>query len=596
MSGIFGIVTNTEKKLGALLLEAGRRLSYRGYDSVGCATLHADGKIDLRKDMGRIEEVAPRLGVDEMYGQRGIFQLRWATFGHPSQANAQPHLDSDGDLVGAHNGNIVNNVELRQQFIDEGMLVRSTNDGETCVHAVERYLNQGFDLVEATRCAYHDLQGDYAFVIGKIGEDRLCAIKKGSGLVVGLGEGENYISSELLGLLPLTRRIIRIMDGEIVTLWPDRVEIRRILDGAQVDRPVEVITEKLETANKNGYDHFMLKEIHEQPKRAGELIRQLEDLPQVLPMAEHMAEARNLYLVGCGSSYHASMLGAVYAAYLVGRPAIPVPATQFVAQYGPALGSSDVAVFVSQSGETKDILTAEEVARQKGVTTLGLVNVPGSTISRVTEHYLPLACGYEVSVPATKSFTNQALAFLYLALKMSNLPTANLDRLPDLLQQTLETTSPQMTELAIELVKWDEFYCLGHGATYPVALEGALKIKEISYAHCEGLLSTEFKHGPLSAVLENYPVLFIAGPQEVPLMVSGINEVTARYGRAIVLGEVDLRLQANASRLIALPPSGPLLNPLVAALPLQYLAYQLCLAHRQDPDSPRNLSKTLMVD
>jgi glucosamine--fructose-6-phosphate aminotransferase (isomerizing) len=309
-----------------------------------------------------------------------------------------------------------------------------------------------------------------------------------------------------------------------------------------------------------------------------------------------MAEARNLYLVGCGSSYHASLMGAVYAAYLAGRPAIPVPAPQFVAQYGPALGTNDVAVFVSQSGETKDILTAEEVARQKGVTTLGLVNVPGSTLCRVTEHHLPLACGYEVSVPATKSFTNQSLAFLYLALKMSNLPTANLDRLPDLLQQTLETVEPPIKTLAAELVSWNEFYCLGYGATYPVALEGALKIKEISYAHCEGMLSTEFKHGPLSAVSPDYPVIFIAAPQDVAVMVSGINEVTTRYGRAIVFGEIDPRLQANATDLITLPQAGPLLNPLLAALPMQLLAYHLSLAHLQDPDSPRNLSKTLMVD
>lgn len=596
MCGIFGIVTNKEKRLGPLLLEAGRRLSYRGYDSVGCATLQADGKIDLRKDVGKIEQVAPQLGMEAMRGSRGIMQLRWATFGHPSRVNAQPHLDSHGELVGAHNGNVVNNMELRQQFIDEGMVVRSTNDGESCVHAVERYVQQGLDLVEATRCAYTDLQGDYAFVIGKAGEERLCAIKKGTGLVVGLAENTTYVSTDLPTLLPLTRHIIRIQDGEIVTLWHDRVEIRRVVDGALVARQPELVSNNLETANKNGYAHFMLKEIFEQPKSAGELVRELEESPQVLHMAEQMAEARHLYLVGCGSSYHASLLGSVYGSYLAGRPAFAVTAAQFVAQYGPALNSTDVAVFASQSGETKDILTAEEVARQKGVATLGLVNVPGSTLARVTMHHLPLSCGYEVSVPATKSYTNQAIAYLYLALKMSNLPAANLTRLPDLLQQTLDTTAPQMVLLAEELVEWNEFYCLGYGATYPVALEGALKIKEISYAHCEGLLSTEFKHGPLSSVSPDYPVLFLAGPHDIPVMVSGINEVTTRYGRAIAFGEADRRLKANASSLITLPPAGMLLNPLLAALPLQLLAYHLCLARGCNPDQPRNLSKTLTVD
>lgn len=596
MSGFFGIVTNKDQRLGPLLLEAGKRLSYRGYDSVGCATLTAQGKIDLRKDVGKLEQVAPQLGMDEMVGSRGILQLRWATFGHPSQVNAQPHLDSDGDLVGAHNGNVVNNVELRQQFIDEGMVVRSTNDGESCVHAVERYVDQGLDLVEATRCAYVDLQGDYAFMIGMAGEDRLCAIKKGSGLVVGLDENASYISSDLPALLPLTKSIIRILDGEIVTLWHDHVEIRRVVDGALVERKPELVTNLPETADKNGYAHFMLKEIFEQPRRAGELVQALENSPQVLHMAERMEKARHLYLVGCGSSYHASLLGSVYGSFLAGRPAIAVEAPQFVAQYGPALGSGDVAVFTSQSGETKDILTAEEVARQKGVTTLGLVNTPGATLSRVTTHHLPLACGYEVSVPATKSFTNQAVAHLYLALKMSSLPAANLTRLPDLLQQTLDSTARQAVLLAEELVEWNEFYCLGYGATYPAALEGALKIKEVSYTHCEGLLSTEFKHGPLSAVSPDYPVLFLAGPHDTPVMVSGINEVTTRYGRAIVLAEADRRLKANASHLITLPVAGALLNPILAVLPLQLVAYHLCLARGGNPDQPRNLSKTLLVD
>jgi glucosamine--fructose-6-phosphate aminotransferase (isomerizing) len=596
MCGIFGIVTNKDQRLGPLMIEAGQRLSYRGYDSAGCATLQADGKIDLRKDVGKLDDVGQRMNFGEMHGSRGILQLRWATFGHPSQVNAQPHLDTDGDLVGAHNGNVVNNVELRQQFIDEGMLVRSTNDGESCVHAVERYINQGLDLVEATRCAYVDLQGDYAFVIGKAGEDRLCAIKKGSGLVVGLGEEVNYVSTDLPTLLPLTRRIIRILDGEIVTLWADRVEIRRVVDGKMVERSPEVMSNHLEAVNKNGYAHFMLKEIFEQPVRAAELVQTLEDSPHVLHMVERMMDARHLYLVGCGSSYHASLMGAIYGSHLAGKSAIAVPATQFIAQYGPSLGSNDVAIFTSQSGETKDILAAEEIARQKGVSTLGIVNIPGSTLARVTEYVLPLACGYEMSVPATKSFTNQLIGYLYLALKMSGLPTANLVRLPELLQQTLDSSAPQAVLLAEELANWDEFYCLGYGATYPVALEGALKIKEVSYIHCEGLISTEFKHGPLSAVKPKYPVLFIAGPQDTSVMVSGINEVLTRYGQAIVIGELDRRLKANASKLIPLPVAGALFNPILAVLPLQLLAYQLCLVRGGDPDQPRNLSKTLMVD
>ena len=596
MCGIFAIVVEQEQPLGEILTEAGRRLSYRGYDSVGCATLQDDGTIDLRKDVGKVEEVAARLGFAEMAGRRGIVQLRWATFGAPSQVNAQPHLDSDGDLVGAHNGNVVNNVELRQQFIAEGMTVRSTNDGESCVHAVERYVDQGCDVVEAIRRAYHDLEGDYALVIGRVGEDRLYAFKKGSGLVAGLTEGSTCVSSDLPSILPLTRRVLRVQDGEIVVLWADRVELRRVEDGSLVEREIEEITESMEVAEKGGYPHFMLKEIHEQPGVAGELIHLLGASAHVSPVVERMAAARHLYLVGCGTSYHACMLGAVYLARLAGCAAVPVLAPQLTAQYAPAVGPEDVGVFVSQSGETKDVLNAVEAAQQRGMGILGLVNVLGSTLMNESERYLPLACGYEISVPATKTFTNQAVVFLFLALRMGGHSTDCLARLPNLLEETLAAVEPQVAALELVLADHDDLYCLGYGLTYPIALEGALKLKEITYAHCEGMLSTEFKHGPLSAVRKGYPVIFVAGPEDVPLLVSGINETTCRGGRAIAIGEEDPRLRANVHDLIVLPQTGPLFNPLLATLPLQLLSYRLSLGRGYDPDFPRNLSKTLTVD
>ena len=596
MCGIFGIVVEQEQPLGEILVEAGRRLSYRGYDSVGCATLRDDGTIDLRKDVGKIDAVAERLRFSEMVGRRGIVQLRWATFGSPSPANAQPHIDSDGDLVGAHNGNVVNNVELRQQFIAEGMTVRSTNDGESCVHAVERYVDRGDDMITAIRRAYNDLEGDYAFVIGRVGEDTLYAFKKGSGLVAGIAAGATCVSSDLPSILPLTRRILRVRDGEIVILRADGVELRRVEDGSLIERESEEITESMEMVEKGGYPHFMLKEIHEQPTVAGELFRLLEASPHVEQMVTRMREARHLYLVGCGTSYHACVLGSVYLARLAGRPAVPVLAPQFIPQYGPTVGPEDVGVFVSQSGETKDVLNALAVARQRGMGVLGLVNVIGSTLMNESERYLPLACGYEISVPATKTFMNQGVAFLYLALRMGGHSTAILANLPDLLEETLKRVEPQVEKLVPDLAAADDLYCLGYGLTFPIALEGALKLKEVTYTHCEGMLSTEFKHGPLSAVYEGYPVIFVAGPEDVPLLVSGINETTCRGGRAIAVGEEDERLRANADDLIVLPPSDPVLNPLLATLPLQLLSYRLSLARGYDPDFPRNLSKTLTVD
>lgn len=595
MCGIFGIVTKEEQALGNILTEAAQRLTYRGYDSVGAATI-SGAKIDLRKDVGRVTDVAVQYNFAEMRGSRGITQLRWATFGEPSQVNSQPHLDSDGDLVGAHNGNVVNNAELRQQFMAEGLTVRSLNDGESCVHAVERYVNQGFDMIESIRRAYNDLQGDYSFVIGRINDDKLYAFKKGSGLVVGIGEDFSCVSSDLPSILPLTRKIMRLNDGEIITLWHDRVEIQSVKDGKVIAREPETVTETMEAVQKGGFAHFMLKEIHEQAQVAREVLHMLDGSPDVATVVEKMKNARNLYFIGCGTSYHACLTGAVYFAQLAGRPVIPVLAPQFGPQYAPTVNSQDVGLFVSQSGETKDVLNALEVAEAKGMACLGLANVIGSTLTRASLCSLPLCCGYEISVPATKTFTNQVVSFLYLAYRLARRDTKELETIPALMDKTLEMVSEQVEAIAAEINGWNDLYCLGYGATYPIALEGALKLKEITYAHCEGMLSTEFKHGPLSAVSPGFPILFAAGPNDLALIVSGLNEVTCRGARAIVIGQDDPRLHANASDVIVLPDSTPEISALLAVLPLQLLSYQMSVLRGHDPDFPRNLSKTLTVD
>lgn len=595
MCGIFGIVTEKEQNLGPILIDAARRLTYRGYDSVGAATI-SGSTIDLRKDKGRVDEVAEKYHFTEMNGQRGITQLRWATFGEPSQVNSQPHLDSDGDLVGAHNGNVVNNVELREQFMAEGMIVRSQNDGESCVHAVERYINRGMDFIEAIRLAHGDLQGDYSFVIGQINDDRLYAIKKGSGLVVGMGEGFTCVSSDLPSILPLTRKVIRLNDGEIVTLYADRVELHSVLDGSAIQREPEVITEEMGTVQKGGFPHFMLKEIHEQPGVAREVLQFLTNSAEVQKILEKVKSAQHVYLIGCGTSYHACLAGSVYFAQLARKTAIPVLAPQFVPQYLPSVQPGDVGIFVSQSGETKDVLNALQAAQSVGMTCFGLANVIGSTLTRSTSAWLPLCCGYEISVPATKTFTNQVITFLYLAMRLGGQDLSQLEDLPDLMKETIAMTDPQVQKLVPALNVWNDLYSLGYGATYPMALEGALKLKEITYAHCEGMLSTEFKHGPLSAVTRDFPVLFAVGPQDVPVIVSGINEVTCRGALAIAIGEADERLKANASEVISIPHSNSAFAPLLTVIPLQLLSYHMAVARGFDPDFPRNLSKTLTVD
>ena len=595
MCGIFGIVTATEQTLGPILIEAARRLTYRGYDSVGAATI-SGAKIDLRKDTGRVDEVAAKYNLAEMSGTRGITQLRWATFGAPSQVNSQPHLDSDGDMVGAHNGNVVNNVELRQMFMDEGLVVRSQNDGESCVHAVERYVDRGLDFIEAIRRANDDLQGDYAYVIGRINDDKLYAIKKGSGLVVGIGEGFTCVSSDLPSILPLTRTIIRIQDGEIITLWADRVELRSVEDGSLIERAPEEITETMSSVQKGGYAHFMLKEIHEQPQVAREVLHMLAGSPDVQLVLDKMKDARNLYFIGCGTSYHACLAGAVYFARLAGRAVIPVIAPQFIPQYLPTVGPQDVGLFVSQSGETKDVLNALYAAEKQGMQCFGLANVIGSTLTKASVCSLPLCCGYEISVPATKTFTNQVVSFLTLAYRLAGRDTRALDAIPELMEQTIALTTPQVQAITEGVNAWEDCYSLGYGTTYPMALEGALKLKEITYSHCEGMLSTEFKHGPLSAITDGFPVLFVVDPEDVPVIVSGINEVTCRGGRAIAIGQENASLRANASDLIVLPEASPEISSLLSVLPLQLLSYYMSVVRGYDPDFPRNLSKTLTVD
>jgi glutamine---fructose-6-phosphate transaminase (isomerizing) len=595
MCGVFGYVTSREEAIGPILVEAAQRLTYRGYDSVGAATF-SDGAIDLRKDVGKVDAVAARHGLNEMRGTRGITQLRWATFGAPSQVNAQPHLDSDGTMAGAHNGNVVNNVELRAEFAAEGMTVRSDNDGETCVHAVERHLRRGAGFIDAIRLAYRDLEGDYSFVIGKADDDRLYAFKKGSGLVVGIGEGFTCVSSDLPSILPLTRDVVRLNDGEIVTLWADHAEVRSVEDGEVLERPVETVSESMDVARKGGFPHFMAKEINEQPQVARELLHLLDASADVAPLVERLRDARHLYLVGCGTSYHAALLGSVYFAQLARRAAVPVLAPQFIAQYAPAVGPEDVGIFVSQSGETKDVLNALEAAARRGLASFGLANVVGSALTRATELCLPLGCGFEISVPATKTFTNQVLAFLYLAYRLAGRDTAELARIPDLMEQTIAAVDEPIQAIARDLADRDDLYCLGYGATYPIALEGALKLKEITYAHCEGMLSTEFKHGSLSAVDDGYPIVFVAGPSDTPLIISGINEVRVRGARTITIAQEDARLRANGDDLIAIPASDPHVFALLSVIPLQLLSYHMSVLRGFDPDFPRNLSKTLTVD
>jgi len=596
MCGIFGIVYTSERPLGEVLTGAANRLAYRGYDSVGAAAIPADGAIDLRKEVGKVREVAEELRFDELFGLRGIVQLRWATFGAPSVPNAQPHLDSEGMLVGAHNGNVVNNAELRRQFIAEGMKVRGTNDGESCVHAVERHIKRGLPLPEAVRAAYNDLEGDFAFVISDREHNRLVAVKKGWCLVVGSGPDFTCYSSDLPSILPLTRKVIPVEDGEMVVLEPGRVRLFHVADGSKVIRPAKEVSDKMGAAEKGGYDHFMLKEIHEQPETARALLHLLEASEYLPRMVETLRAAERLFLVGSGSSYHACLIGSTFWSRLAGKLAVPALPHQFIEQYGQALRPGDVALYVSQSGETKDVLNAIAFATPKGVVPLGLVNVLGSTMTRKVQVYLPLACGWEISVPATKTYTNQVIALIALAAAVGGQPVEELDAAPAWIERAIAKTDGPMTALAQQFVGCDRLFILGYGLGHGVAREGALKCKEVTGLPCEGMFSSEFKHGPLAMVEEDTPVFFTAPPSGAEMLTNHVTEVTARAGHATVLAADHKGLRAEASRFIPLPVASDLEYAIVGAVPFQLLGYHLAVAKGMDPDYPRNLSKTLTVD
>ncbi|RLI58318.1 MAG: glutamine--fructose-6-phosphate transaminase (isomerizing) [Candidatus Thorarchaeota archaeon] len=610
LCGITGIVTQNRDDIGDLLVRCSRKLTYRGYDSVGVAAVR-NGVVDLRKDVGTIDEVDRVLGLSQMKGDRGIAQLRWATYGAPTKINAQPHFGCEEVFYGAHNGNIHNYVEYKQELIETGHKVRSENDGELCVHAVDKYYEETGDMFEAVRKSTQDLKGAFAFAVGRADEGEIYAVKMGSSLVAGVAGDSTIVSSDLPSILPLTNRVLYLADGEMLVLTPDRVRVFRVEDGKELDRPPQVSTVNARAAEKGGYPHFMLKEINEQPKIVEDVMGVLDgrDNDQWLKMIE---DASNRYLVACGSSHNASILGTYYFNRLAGIPFYHAIGGQFEPMYGNTLDEDSLCVLVSQSGETKDILNVLNMAKDNNLgKTLGVLNVIGSTLMFQADAYIPMACGYEVSVPATKTYYSQSVIFAYLAARLGE-RNGHIDPseartfieslksdLPRLTQTTINRTGILAKNLARTLTDVKDLYCLGYGFTDGVAREGALKIKEICYNHCEGMYSSEFKHGPLSIVTDRYPVIFVTTRDDSWMVVNHINEVKARHGRAIIVGEREDTLTPYVDGMqdyLVVPDSSVLLNPILDVIPLQMLSYYLSVDLGINPDLPRNLSKTLTVD
>ncbi|MCR4429069.1 MAG: glutamine--fructose-6-phosphate transaminase (isomerizing) [Caldiserica bacterium] len=598
MCGIFGIVFPEEKEdLGKILVKAGQSLTYRGYDSVGCAAFSKDGEVDLKKDVGRISEVDSKYSLSSLSGIRGIVQLRWATFGIPCQRNSQPHFDCDGDLVGAHNGNVINTISLREEFQAEGHLIRGENDGEIVVHAVERHFDRTRDLKRAMIHAALDLKGDYAYLVSHREENAIYAAKMGSSLYAGIGNGFSCVSSDLPSILDLTDNILVLKDGEGIKLTPEDYELFDLKTGEEIFREPGKCPYSRESASKGGFPHFMIKEIYEQPKKVQNLLDYLEVSPEFEDFSRTIEGADRVFLIGSGSSYHACLVGSYYLNKVASRAAVPVPAGAFIEQFGNSLSKDDILLCVSQSGETKDVINVVNYARDisRG-RVLSFVNVLGSTLSLRSEAFLPIVCDLEISVPATKTFINQLVLFLSLSCKIGGRGLHQLKDLPGLLEKTINSLSPQVQELSSELLKFNDFYCLGYGVTHGIALEGALKIKEVVYNHSEGAYSSEFKHGPLAIVYSGYPVLFISTIEDSSMVISHINEVSCREGKVITISPPHPLLEKYSDLVLPLPTGNFFLVPILGTIPLQMLAYFMSVGKGNDPDFPRNISKTLTVD
>jgi glucosamine--fructose-6-phosphate aminotransferase (isomerizing) len=596
--GVFGIIFEEEREdLGKILTAAAKRLVYRGYDSVGIGVVSESGSSDLRKDVGIVDEVNQKLNFEQMKGFKGIVQLRWATFGTPSQKNAQPHYDCDKNMIGAHNGNIINTVQLRKLFTEEGHTLRSENDGEIVVHAIEKFYDIHHNMDLAIQKAGEILKGDFACVITCVDDRKMYCIKRGSSLYLGVGKGFVCASSDLPSIIPLTRRIVPLRDGEYVEFDHCSYRIRDIKTGDEIQREPQIMDISSEAASKLGFDYYMLKEIYEQPRTTSTLLEFLRFDMDLTRYINILNRARNIFIVGSGSSYHASLAGSYFFNKFAKKVSVSCEAGRFVENYANAVGEEDVLILVSQSGETKDVINVLNSLDGK-CTVLSIVNVTGSTVMMRSLLNVPLCCELEISVPATKTFINELTVLYYLAAKMSfdDNYIKQIKNLPELLEKTLHQAEPQIKELVESQTNFSDSYVLGYGVMHPVALEGALKIKEVVYRHFEGMYSSEFKHGPLSMVEENYPVFFVTHSSQTNMIVSHINEVTCRNGYAIAISDDSEEIASNVMKVVHYPNCPWYLSPFLATIPLQLFAYHFAIREGKNPDLPRNLSKTVTVD
>jgi glucosamine--fructose-6-phosphate aminotransferase (isomerizing) len=607
-----GIVGYTGARDAApLLLEGLKRLEYRGYDSAGIAVV-ADGRIDVQKAVGKISVLEKELGAELPPGRTGIAHTRWATHGAPTTANAHPHTDCGGTLALVHNGIIENAGSLRAALGRRGHVFRSETDTEVLAHLIEERLAQ-HGLVGAVAGALHQVEGTYGIaVVSTAQPDTIVAARRGSPLLVAIGGEENFVASDASAVLAHTRSVVYLDDGEIAIVRP--AEYRIIdLDSVEKEKAVTRVDWDVATIERGGHAHFMLKEIMEQSESLRNTLRGrlLEEdgtarLGGLNIADEQLLQVNRIVFTACGTSWHAALIGEYMMEELARIPSEVEYASEFRYR-NPIVDERTLVVGISQSGETADTLAALREAKRRGARTLGLVNVVGSTIAREVDGGIYLHAGPEIGVASTKAFTSQIAALALLTLRMGRLRALSilqgrevvraLGRLPELVERVL-ARAPDVERVAERVMRAQNVLYLGRGYNFPVALEGALKLKEISYVHAEGYPAAEMKHGPIALIDDLMPVVFIAPKDAVyQKVVSNVEEVKARGGRVIaVVTEGDTGLAKLADHKIEVPETLDLLTPVLTVLPLQLLAYYIAVRRGCNVDQPRNLAKSVTVE
>jgi glucosamine--fructose-6-phosphate aminotransferase (isomerizing) len=611
MCGIVAYIGSREAY--PILIKGLKRLEYRGYDSSGVALLN--GSLNIYKKKGKVADLEESTAGKDVGGAMGMGHTRWATHGEPNDANSHPHLSQSGDIAIIHNGIIENYGTLKEELMNRGHQFKSDTDTEVLVHLIEDVKeNTGCDLDEAVRLALHEVVGAYAIVImSKNDPTKLIGARKGSPLVVGIGDGEYFMASDATPIIEYTRDVTYLNDGEVAYIKEGKLSIKTI-DNVTMTPYIQTLEMNLEAIEKGGYEHFMLKEIHEQPKSIYDSLRGRFD-PQsgsfaMRSLKEHEGKIKNLkriIIVGCGTSWHAGLVGE-YLFEDIARIPVEVEYASEFRYRNPVINEDDLVIAISQSGETADTLAAIELAKEKGATIFGLCNVVGSSIPRASHAGAYTHAGPEIGVASTKAFTAQVSILTLWAFGFAEIrgkatkqelrsAFAELETIPAKVERTLQCEA-QIKELADVFKDAHNFLYLGRGYGFPVALEGALKLKEISYIHAEGYPAAEMKHGPIALIDENMPVVVIATKNSIyEKVISNIQEVKARKGKIIaIVSEGDDKVKKMADYVIEIPETREYLEPLLSTIPMQLLSYYIAVFRGCNVDQPRNLAKSVTVE